>query len=306
MTTSSPEFRIRAFEDRDLPPVLDVLKASLGETPVLQRTEKLFRWKHIDNPFGRSILLLATHGDRIASLRAFMRWDLTTPDGTRLRGVRPVDTATHPDYQRMGLFRRLTQEAIDIARDDGVDLIFNTPNPQSGAGYVKMGWTIVGRLGVLARPAVRVGSDFTTPDHDYTRWLPRRPARGLATEESDAYRQWRFLGHPTAEYTAFGDDRGACVIRWNVRSGRRERIISALYGEPAPSLRKALRVPGCRYTVAWFPPGSPERTKLLRRGIVPIPGLHSLTLAALPLRKLPFDPTVLSNWDLGLSDLELL
>ena len=306
MTTSSPEFTIRPFEDSDLPAVLDLLKASLGETPVLQRTEALFRWKHFDNPFGRSILLLATHGDQIASLRAFMRWDLTTPDGARLHCVRPVDTATHPDYQRMGLFRRLTEQAIDIARADGVDLIFNTPNPQSGAGYVKMGWTIVGRLGVLARPAVGSGSGFTAPDHEYAGWLPRRPARGLATHESDAYRQWRFLSHPTAEYTTFGDDRGMCVVRWNVRKGRRERIISALYGDPRRALRRAVSVPGCRYTVAWFPPGTPERATLVRRGIVPIPRLHSLTLAARPLHELPLDPTILSNWDLGLSDLELL
>ena len=43
-----------------------------------------------------------------------------------------------------------------------------------------------------------------------------------------------------------------------------------------------------------------------RSGLVPIPGIHALTLVARPLTDLGFDVTSLDNWQLSLSDLELL
>ena len=84
-----------------------------------------------------------------------MRWRLTTPGGGELSCVRAVDTAVHPDFQRRGLFRSLNEAAIEIARDDGVDLVFNTPNAQSRPGYLKQGWRDVGPIGVMIRPGLR-------------------------------------------------------------------------------------------------------------------------------------------------------
>jgi hypothetical protein len=66
--------------------------------------------------------------------------------------VRAVDTATHPDFQRLGIFSKLTVGAVDEMRDEGVDIVFNTPNDQSRPGYLKMGWIDVGRLPVAFRP----------------------------------------------------------------------------------------------------------------------------------------------------------
>ena len=147
---------VRPFEDADLAGVLDLLRSSLGESAVLERTPELFAWKHLDNPFGRSLLLVAEDEARpdrpIVGLRAFMRWELVTPGGDRVRCVRAVDTATHPEYQRRGIFRRLTLSAVEQAEADGVDMVFNTPNPKSGAGYLSMGWQEVGPIGVLAMP----------------------------------------------------------------------------------------------------------------------------------------------------------
>ena len=64
---------IRSFEDGDLANVLELMRASLGESALLRRTGDLFSWKHFDNPFGRSILLVAEADGRIVGLRAFMR-----------------------------------------------------------------------------------------------------------------------------------------------------------------------------------------------------------------------------------------
>ena len=119
---------IRPYQAEDLEPVLDLMRLALGETPVLQRTPALFAWKHIENPFGPSIMLIAKAAGTVAGFRAFMRWELTTPTGRTVKCVRAVDTATHPEYQRRGIFRRLTLDAIEVAKADGVELVFNTPN----------------------------------------------------------------------------------------------------------------------------------------------------------------------------------
>ena len=136
----------RHLGESDVLPVLDLLRAALGEPPLLRRTPELFAWKHFDNPFGRSLAVVAESDDLIVGLRAFMRWDLVTPAGDTLRCVRAVDTATHPDYQRRGIFRRLTEETLELALAENMDLVFNTPNEKSGAGYLSMGWTKSGLL----------------------------------------------------------------------------------------------------------------------------------------------------------------
>jgi GNAT superfamily N-acetyltransferase len=125
---------IRELLDDDIDEVLGVLRESLGETSGLERTAELWSWKHEVNPFGRSLVLVATSAGAIVGVRAFMRWHLDTPSGERLECVRAVDTATHPEFLRRGIFRRLTLSAIEMAQEQGIDLIFNTPNSKSKPG----------------------------------------------------------------------------------------------------------------------------------------------------------------------------
>jgi len=315
------QLAVRPYEDRDLDAVLEVLRASLGETPLLRRTPELFAWKHLDNPFGRSIILLATEAERIAGVRAFMRWNLTTADGGVIRCVRAVDTATHPDFQRRGVFSTLTKAAIAEATSDGVHMIFNTPNPKSGAGYLKMGWAEVGPIGVQIRPTLAMRTASADPDvlPDPGEWLdPVEPAAdlptrgrtplGLRTPRGADYLTWRFTRHPTARYFQARRGEGTAVLRPNVRNRRRELVLSDLLGDDVRSAaRAATRASRADYMAGWFSPGSPERAAAARAGLFPIPRVTSLTLVCRPLvPDLPFNPLSLSSWDLAMSDLELL
>ena len=308
---------IRQFEDTDLGSVLDVLRASLGDTP--PQTPELFSWKHFRNPFGRSIVLVATAGSRIAGVRAFMRWEMITADGEILRCVRAVDTATHPDFARQGIFSRLTTEAVDRASEDGVDLIFNTPNPKSGAGYLKLGWTEVGPIGIMGRPTLRMlrrrqqeadpdpRSFLTAPEPVTQVSRSDRPARGLRTPRSEAYRLWRFQQHPTARYFQVPAEAGMAIVRPNVRGIRRELVVSEVHGEqPRQALNAVVGSSRADYLAAWWSKGSPERSAAIRAGILPVPGRTALTLMCRPLRSLLPPVENLAAWDLGLSDLELL
>lgn len=142
---------IKRAEERDLPAILELQRIALGEGTV-PRTEEFWRWKHENNPFGKSSVLLAWDGDTLAGLRVFMRWEWIK-DWKIFKAVRAVDTATHPDYQGRGLFKKLTLQLCDEMKSEGVDFVFNTPNDKSGPGYLKMGWESAGKLNVMARPS---------------------------------------------------------------------------------------------------------------------------------------------------------
>jgi GNAT superfamily N-acetyltransferase len=75
----------------------------------------------------------------------WLRWRFVAT-GRRWDAVRAVDTATHPEYQGRGIFRRLTTSSLDAAARGGRRHVFNTPNEQSRPGYLKMGWEEVGKL----------------------------------------------------------------------------------------------------------------------------------------------------------------
>jgi hypothetical protein len=265
-------------------------------------------------------LLVAESGGRIVGLRAFMRWKLIDADGGELRCVRPVDTATHPSYQRRGIFRTLTEEAVELARDGGVDLIFNTPNPQSGAGYLRMGWEAVGPIGVLLRPklsAAWFGTQPTIPSAGTmlpearpvdTRTLPEaRQPRGLRTPRTEEYLTWRFTQRPGVAYVVQAADDAAIVVHPGLRNGRAETVVSEMIGDASSALlRRLIGSAKSAYVVGWFSQGSPERAAALRAGMLPVPGVKALTLVVRPLSDRVGEVTNLRRWDLALSDLELL
>lgn len=117
---------------------------------------RIFAWKHRDNPLGPSIISYAVDSatDRIVAVRALMRADLTVR-GERIIAFQPCDTATHPDYQRRGLFSKLTMLAAERAREEGASVLYNFPNYRSGPGYLKLGWQPEPSMKMVGKPINR-------------------------------------------------------------------------------------------------------------------------------------------------------
>jgi N-acetylglutamate synthase-like GNAT family acetyltransferase len=133
----------------DIPEIVSLLKVSLGES-LMPKSDAYWRWKHVENPFGESPVLVARMDGKIVGVRAFMRWSWESEWG-RINAMRAVDTATHPQYQGKGIFNKLTMALLDQCRLDGVSLIFNTPNSKSLPGYLKMGWIQAGKYPLRIR-----------------------------------------------------------------------------------------------------------------------------------------------------------
>ena len=216
---SSIEMRATTPADRDA--VLDLLAVCLGWSTDV-RYRDFFAWKHDQNPFGRSPGWVAVDAGEIIGFRTFLRWEHQGPDGAVHRTVRAVDTATHPSYRGQGVFRRLTLHALDDLRVGGESFVFNTPNERSRPGYLKMGWTALGRLPAevrmtsltstvrMLRSRVAAGR-WSLPSalgHDASdvladpeleellQVLP--PPRGLHTRLTPAYLRWRYGFEPLA------------------------------------------------------------------------------------------------------------
>lgn len=321
MTT---ELDWRTASEDDVPGILETMQLALGESPLLRRTPSLWHWKHTENPFGPSIVLVAVAGDgTIAGVRAFMRWELETGTGQTIKCVRPVDTATHPSFTRRGIFRSLTMKAIDVARDEGVDLIFNTPNEKSAPGYLKMSWQHVSWIGAQVRirvgPAVspdpdkRPAIETVSPDALAASTIPTPPPltphdNAMRTPRSEEYIAWRFSRHPYASYGWVpGDGSNGLVVRASVRNGRSELVAADILGPPDRTpIVNAARGTRARYVAGWFSPGTPKRAAAIRGGLLPVPGIKALRLVAMKITDFGIDPFSLGSWDLSTSDLELL
>ena len=140
---------IRVSKPPDIPAIVNLLKLSLGET-LMPKSVKYWQWKHIDNPFGQSPVLLAFEAGELVGVRAFMCWQWIRQEN-KIVSVRAVDTATHPQHQGKGIFKKLTLELVEQCKLEQVNFVFNTPNKQSKPGYLKMGWQEAGRLPIRFR-----------------------------------------------------------------------------------------------------------------------------------------------------------
>jgi GNAT superfamily N-acetyltransferase len=322
----SDELVLRRVQDSDRDAIIDLLRVSLGRE-VDERYEALFAWKHEDNVFGPSPMWVACDGDRLAAFRALMRWEFV--EGDRLvRAVRAVDTATHPDYQGRGLFTRLTRQAIDELRGEGVDFVFNTPNDQSRPGYLKMGWQVVGRLPTQVRPtrwrnATRIAkaripaerwSTPSTAGLDAREVVAERAAlaellasraagAGIRTRVTPEFLAWRF-GTPLLGYRAVvaprGVAHGVAFFRIRARGPAREAALVGLLTRAGDRVgagalvRQVVQVAEADYVLGIGPgrrgPG----------GLVRLPRVGPLlTWRAV---NAPAPP---ASWDLNLGDIEL-
>ncbi len=261
------EVDFRDYLPEDESSVLVLVQRGMGGGPTGIRERGFWQWKHFQNPFGSSIAMVATHRDgKIIGLRTFMQWHFQA--GTRLvRAVRAVDTVTDPDYRRYGIFSTLTHKTVERVKNNGIDLIFNTPNAMVLPGYLKLGWRLVSRIrpqikilnyprfiSGITRSRARRQPSMLDPSGKFFREEPpsvekiielekgithllqsrkqRRDDR-LHTHLTLDYLRWRYTQHPFIKYRVAyqleHDELPGCIIfRPYGRFGMKEIVLSEL------------------------------------------------------------------------------
>lgn len=319
------DLEIRTAVPEDESAVLELFRQTLGwkdDDP----NEDFFRWKHQTNPFGPSPAWLALHDGRVVGYRTFLRWRFLTDDDKEIRAVRAVDTATHPDYQGLGIFRTLTLRGVAELTLAGDGIVFNTPNDQSRPGYLKMGWSVARRLpiGLLPRPTSllkvaraavpadlwsqpsTVGLDAAEAFTDIAvadALLRHAPRTGVRTKRSPQYLAWRTSLRPLHYRLLLASEndpaQGGLVFRLRRRG---EALEAAVIEQLVPD-----RITGARLVGRLLKETGADYAIGLRTGpsagLIPVPlrGMGPL-LTTRPLASAPPAPSV---WRLTLGDVEL-
>lgn len=218
-------FDFRGVDEQSLGRFSDMFKECFGLTV----DENYFRWKYLENPAGRVVAFEALDGSRPAAFYGVI------PEQWRVSGslqviYQSMDTATHPDYQRRGLFVKLAKMTYATLGDAA---IIGFPGDQSYPGFVqKLGWKHVADGGYLfanrtlwsiqkpfrSRPRLNFELiDQVTPELSSFLSRFRSPAT-LAKELSPAFFNWRVFRHPLHRYKVLsigdgGGGVGCCIYR---------------------------------------------------------------------------------------------
>lgn len=308
---------IRKASDSDIPEIIELLKVSLGES-LIPKSEALWNWKHVQNPFGKSPVLIAEENGQILGVRAFLMWEFFQK-GKIVKSCRAVDTATHPEHQGKGIFKKLTMEMIEEIKKEGMVSVFNTPNTKSTPGYLKMGWEKWGNLPLKLDfhvgkkgKGIHLESDWTMIS-DLIQRVESAPQTGLSfgTRIVKGYLNWRYRDSPLFPYHYLSDGENYLLI-YRIKEGKmgREFRICDFFelSELSPNQVKALRkdfnrhihASGARFSS--FSGLKYSQQKSLDLGILPILKIGPLVT----VRQIQEDFYPLSqDWSWSLGDLEV-
>lgn len=226
----------------DVPAIVELLKMSLGES-LIPKSASLWQWKHIQNPFGASPVLVAEDEEKIVGVRAFMNWTWVYK-GEILNAVRAVDTATHPDYQGKGIFKKLTLQGVAKAKNAGIDFVFNTPNMSSKPGYLKMGWAEKGRVPLKLKINPFAYKRSLAPVAKVQDWdqligflskvkSPCYDTNKVQTLINSDYVSWRYKNNPLFDYS-FISDYHSYVLFYRIKEhkfGHEMRVVDLFINE---------------------------------------------------------------------------
>lgn len=154
-SASGKTLTIRLFQPHDEPAVLELLASAFGEWPrgVLDGTRsEYFRWKHLEGPFGRSLMVVVElHGSTVG-FYAYMPW-LLSAQGRTVATLRAVDLAIDRRHRMLGISLAL-RSAMEFSRD--VEFVWGNPNGASARGGRRLGRPEVSGLRSFVRPCARL------------------------------------------------------------------------------------------------------------------------------------------------------
>ncbi|MFZ1997446.1 MAG: GNAT family N-acetyltransferase, partial [Solirubrobacteraceae bacterium] len=334
---------IRPYGDDDEPGVLGLLQAAFGTWPRLvedQDPGAAFRWKHLANPAGRSVMMVAETNGTLVGFAAWMQWKVTA-GATVFEVLRAVDVAVDRRYRGQGVYAGLVREAT-VRFVPEVAFTFNAPNELSRRGSLTAGGRELDVFALLVRPRAPLRSAVTLVGHGTRSGLLRgspaieaeSAANALSHREQVAtllaqiehadgrlatvrdldYLTWRYGTLPVYRAVReYQDGRLAGMAFFRVR--RRQRswisIVCDLLVRPGDRstarrlLRAVAQAAPVDYLVCHFPEDSAARRAAIQRGFVrlrsgPAPVVRQLVEHIEP------DPTSRSSWAISLGDLDLL
>lgn len=305
------QFRWAYAADTDA--IISVLKASLGES-LMPKSEQLWHWKHLQNPFGVSPVLVACDQNKLCAVRAFMPW-VWNLEHQSFQALRAVDTAVLPAYQGKGIFTKLTRRLLEEIDSTRYNFVFNTPNKQSLPGYLKLGWESVGTIPVAVKPFLNLPFSGAVSQTDWEElenltFSNQETNTGWKTPISKEYLQWRYEQCPIAKYVLLKENESDwCIYRVKKRGILRELRLVELQITSETSAKRLwiLIKEAIQKTRAQFLTASVPHAKVLRESgmgdywVIQGPELTIRNVST----SLPKECKEINAWSAGLGSMEI-
>jgi len=131
------DFEFKLVSTDNLTRFSEMAEACLG----LKTSDEYFRWKYLDNPAGEVVAFEALHAGRPAAFYGVIP-ELYLVNKQIAKVYQSMDTMTHPDYQKRGLFTKLANMTYNylVEKEGGVNLV-GIPGSNSLYGFVnKLQW----------------------------------------------------------------------------------------------------------------------------------------------------------------------
>ncbi len=254
------DLTLRLWRDEDQAGILELERAVWGETEAVDPA--FFDWQYRRNPEGRAVIFCCeSPGGRIAAQYAVIPIPLRVK-GMRITGSLSLNTVTHPDYRRLGLFTKTAMAVYEELQRQGIAYTLGFPNENSYPGFVKkLDFADLGRPTLLVKifdfTAFVAGQNvadkwprFATLARKVTNGLRRMPIKATCTRELSTFEglpteqlwepadvivaadakwlTWRYIENPIADYkiivAADEKDPDALLVSRNSVPTRKGRI----------------------------------------------------------------------------------
>lgn len=147
------QWSMRAFKSGDEERILELWKAVYPEKNYhREKWMRWWRWMYEANPSGTGLIWLAEHQDKIVGQYAVVPIRMKM-GSSRTTVALSLDTMTHPDYRRQGMFEALAKAVYAEAQARGIQMVYGFPNDQSYPGFMKkLQWFDIATLEKVVRP----------------------------------------------------------------------------------------------------------------------------------------------------------
>lgn len=103
------------------------------------KSKEWFLWKFESSPYGKAVLACAFDKNNVVGCVAFGMGKIAYNSKEYITAL-SYETFVHPDYQNMGLFKKLISVAEEELKNKGVSFLYNFPNSKSLPGFIRLNW----------------------------------------------------------------------------------------------------------------------------------------------------------------------
>ena len=141
----------RSYLPGDETGILKLREKIWGDLESEKLSLEFWRWQFIENPAGKGFIQVADDHGVIVGHQPVIPTDFLIK-GERVKFAMSVDTMTHPDYQKQGIFSTLSKGAYDEAAESSIEIVWGFPNENSRPGFLRnLAWSDITVLPIYAK-----------------------------------------------------------------------------------------------------------------------------------------------------------